>query len=58
MKTVLSREHRKILKTTVAQARAHAEAGAEKTFKALAVATKDAPPTPPMPRRRSAPPPE
>ena len=43
MKQTLSREHRKILETTVAQARVHAEAGAEKTLKALAVAAKDAP---------------
>jgi hypothetical protein len=41
MKQTLSREHRKILETTVAQARIHAEAGAEKTLKALAVAAKD-----------------
>jgi len=44
MKTILSREHRKILETTVAQARVHAEAGAEKALKALAVAAKEAPP--------------
>ena len=43
MKTILSREHRKILETTVAQARVHAEAGAEKALKALAVAAKEAP---------------
>lgn len=43
MKITLSREHRKILETTVAQARVHAEAGAEKTLKALAVAAKEAP---------------
>ena len=43
MKQTLSREHRKILETTVAQARVHAEAGAEKTLKALAVAAKEAP---------------
>lgn len=42
MKQTLSREHRKILEITVAQARVHAEAGAEKTLKALAVAAKDA----------------
>lgn len=40
MKTTLSREHRKILETTVAQARA--EAGAEKALKALAVGTPSA----------------
>ena len=43
MKTILSREHRKILETTVAQARAAVEAGAEKALKALAVAAKEAP---------------
>lgn len=43
MKITLSREHRKILETTVAQARAEAESGAEKALKALAVAAKDAP---------------
>jgi len=43
MKTMLSREHRKILETTVAQARAAVEAGAEKALKALAVAAKEAP---------------
>lgn len=43
MKTILSREHRKILETTVAQARAAVEAGAEKALKALAVAAKGAP---------------
>lgn len=43
MKITLSREHRKILETTVAQARAAVEAGAEKALKALAVAAKDAP---------------
>lgn len=43
MKQTLSREHRKILETTVAQARVHAEAGAEKTLKALAVAAREAP---------------
>lgn len=43
MKQTLSREHRKILETTVAQARVHAEAGAEKALKALAVAAKEAP---------------
>lgn len=34
MKATLSREHRKILETTVAQARTEDEAGAEKTLKA------------------------
>lgn len=43
MKTTLSREHRKILEITVAQARTEAEAGAEKTLKALAVGARDAP---------------
>lgn len=43
MKQTLSREHRKILETTVAQARVHAEAGAEKALKALAVGAKEAP---------------
>lgn len=43
MKQTLSRDHRKILETTVAQARATAEAGAEKALKALAVGAKEAP---------------
>src|SRR3989338_4387890 len=43
MKQTLSREHRKILETTVAQARVAAEAGAAKVLQALAVAAKDAP---------------
>ena len=43
MKQTLSREHRKILESTVAQARATAEAGAEKALKALAVGAKEAP---------------
>ena len=43
MKQTLSREHRKILETTVAQARTAAEAGATKALQALAVAAKDAP---------------
>lgn len=43
MKQTLSRDHRKILETTVAQARVHAEAGAEKALQALAVAAKEAP---------------
>jgi hypothetical protein len=43
MKQILSREHRKILETTVAQARTAAEAGAAKALQALAVAAKDAP---------------
>lgn len=43
MKTTLSREHRKILETTVAQARAAVEAGAEKALKALAVGAKESP---------------
>ncbi len=43
MKITLSREHRKILETTVAQARAAVEAGAEKALKALAVGAKEAP---------------
>jgi len=43
MKQTLSREHRRILETTVAQARTSAEAGAVKALQALAVATKEAP---------------
>jgi len=43
MKTTLSREHRKILETTVAQARVAAEAGAARALHAMAVAAKDAP---------------
>ncbi|MCM8614225.1 DUF559 domain-containing protein [Accumulibacter sp.] len=43
MKQTLSRGHRKILEATVAQARATAEAGAEKALKALAVGAKEAP---------------
>ncbi|MDZ4252280.1 MAG: DNA methyltransferase, partial [Sulfuritalea sp.] len=43
MTQVLSREHRRILETTAAQARLQAEAGAEKALKALAVGAKDAP---------------
>jgi hypothetical protein len=39
----LSREHRRVLETTVAQARTAAEAGAAKAMQALAVAAKDAP---------------
>ena len=42
MKTILSREHRKILETTVAQARVAAEAGAAKALQALAVGAKEA----------------
>ena len=41
MKQTLSREHRRILEVTVAQARAQAESGAEKALKALAVAAKE-----------------
>ena len=37
MKTNLSREHRRILETTCAQARSAAEAGAERALHALAV---------------------
>lgn len=43
MKQTLSREHRKTLETTVGEARAIAEAGAEKALKALAVGAKEAP---------------
>ena len=43
MKQTLSREHRKILETTVAQARVAAEAGAAKALQALAVGAKEAP---------------
>jgi hypothetical protein len=39
----LSREHRRILENTAAQARAQAESGAEKALKALAVGAKDVP---------------
>lgn len=41
MTQVLSREHRRILEITVAQARAQAESGAEKALKALAVAARE-----------------
>jgi hypothetical protein len=43
MTQVLSREHRKILENTAAQARVQAEAGAAKALQALAVGAKDAP---------------
>ena len=43
MKTNLSREHRRILETTCAQARSAAEAGAERALHALAVGAKEAP---------------
>ena len=43
MKLALSREHRRVLETTVAQARTAAEAGAGKALQALAVAARDAP---------------
>ncbi|HNQ58735.1 MAG TPA: hypothetical protein PKH27_14565 [Candidatus Desulfobacillus denitrificans] len=43
MKTTLSRDHRKILETVVAQARVAAKVGAAKALQALAVAAKDAP---------------
>ena len=43
VKLTLSRDHRKVLETTVAQARTAAEAGAAKALQALAVAAKDAP---------------
>jgi len=43
MKQTLSRELRKILETTVAQARVQAEAGAAKALQALAVGAKNAP---------------
>lgn len=42
-KRILSREHRRTLETTVAQARAAAEAGAVKALQALAVGAKDVP---------------
>ena len=41
MTQTLSREHRRILENTAAKARSEAEAGAEKTLKALAVGAKD-----------------
>jgi hypothetical protein len=43
MTQTLSREHRRILENTAAQARAQAEAGAEKALQALAVGARDAP---------------
>lgn len=43
MKTTLSRAHRKILETAVAQARVAAEAGGAKALQALAVGAKDVP---------------
>jgi hypothetical protein len=43
MTQVLSREHRRILENTAAQARVHAETGAAKALQALAVGAKDAP---------------
>ncbi|MFZ4624946.1 MAG: SAM-dependent DNA methyltransferase, partial [Rhodoferax sp.] len=43
MKINLARDHRRILETTVAQARTQAEDGAAKALTALAVAAKDAP---------------
>jgi hypothetical protein len=43
MTQALSREHRRILEQTAAQARVQAESGAEKALKALAVSVKDAP---------------
>jgi len=43
MTQTLSREHRRILDNTAAQARAQAEAGAEKALQALAVGARDAP---------------
>ena len=43
MTITLARDHRRILETTVAQARTKAEEGAVKALNALAVATKDAP---------------
>ena len=46
MKTNLSREHRRTLETTCAQARSAAEAGAERASPALAVGAKEAPGTP------------
>ena len=42
MKTSLPRDHRRILESTVAQARAVAEEGAVKTLRALGVASKEA----------------
>jgi hypothetical protein len=41
MKTALPREHRRILESTVAQARTQAEDGAAKALKALAVGAKE-----------------
>jgi hypothetical protein len=43
MTTTLARDHRRILETTVAQARTKAEDGAAKALTALAVAAKEAP---------------
>ena len=43
MTQTLSREHRRILENSAAQARAQAESGAEKALKALAVGAKDVP---------------
>ena len=43
MTTTLARDHRRILETTVAQARTQAEAGVAKALNAVAVAAKDAP---------------
>jgi hypothetical protein len=43
MRQTLSREHRKMLETTVAAARAAAEEGAEKALKALGVGAKEVP---------------
>jgi len=43
MTQTLSREHRRRLENSAAQARSTAEAGAEKALKALAVAAKEAP---------------
>jgi hypothetical protein len=43
MEPTRPRDHRKILETTVAQARTAAEAGAAKALQALAVAATDAP---------------
>jgi hypothetical protein len=43
VKQTLSREHRRILETTVAQARVQAEAGAAKALQALAVGAKEVP---------------
>jgi len=54
MKTVLSREHRKLLETTVAQAHVHAEAGAEKPSRRSLSPPRKLRPTPASQRKSSA----